>query len=236
MRISFGTLIGLSIGLALPGAIATHSARAQANDAPQAISYVPPMRGAPDARISGATRGRTDEPVRLDVIAPSHVGRTLQAQPTLYWFNSRPITHDVEITIVADESSKTVLDTTIHGPIPAGIHAFRLAGSTTKLDPQVVYQWTVTDRISDKEPSQDIVASGMIERFPASALTEPLPPSPVAAAGALARAGIWYDALAALGNEIDQKPADTSLRQVRATLLAQAGLTDAASFDAPAKN
>jgi len=239
MRQSLGFLVGLSAVLALPVAAYaddSHPAAPAANSAAPVVAYVPPMMGAPEARISGGTRGKTDEPVRLDVLAPDHVGRTWQEQPTLYWFNSIPVKHDIEITLIVDKSNETLLDVTLHGPIPAGIHAYSLSGTKAHLQPQTVYQWSVTDQISKTEPSEDVVASGMIERFPAGTFGNPTPEGGLPLAIAFARAGVWYDAVAALSQEIDRKPADMALRKDRAGLLAQAGLTAPAAFDTPPAN
>lgn len=235
MRNSFGSLTAVLLGLTVICPAWAQDAKAPAASATQSISYIPPMRGAPDARISGGTRGKTDEPVQLDVIAPDHVGRTVQEQPTIYWFNSAPLKHDVEITVIADETNQTVFDTTISGPIPAGIHAIRLAGTQARLATNIVYQWSVTDKLSKSEPSQDIVTSGMIERVSADTLGGPVPPDGLAAAAAYAHAGVFYDAFAALSQEIVAKPSDGSLHQSRAALLAQVGLSDAAAYEQTAR-
>jgi hypothetical protein len=42
---------------------------------------------------------------------------------------------------------------------------------------------------------------------------------------------LWYDAIAALSELIDATPQDTVLRQQRATVLEQEGLTAAATYD-----
>jgi len=46
-----------------------------------------------------------------------------------------------------------------------------------------------------------------------------------------ATAGLWYDTIAVLSELIDAVPQDTTLRQQRATLLDQEGLTEAAAYD-----
>jgi Domain of Unknown Function (DUF928) len=219
-------------------ALLVHDAGAASSlPAPQIVqgggapAYVPPMRGAPEARVSGGTRGAIDGP-KLDALAPDHTGWTLQEQPTLYWFSSGPIEHDVVITVIADESNKTVLKTTIHGPVPAGINAIRLAGTAAHLEPDVDYQWTVTAMNSQQERSRNPVATGMVKRVLPAEL-----PSGVAGsdAAALARAGLWYDAIDALSQGIQRAPKDRTLHDYRAGLLTQVGLTDAAEFDRKAE-
>jgi len=46
-----------------------------------------------------------------------------------------------------------------------------------------------------------------------------------------ATAGLWYDTIATLSELIDAVPQDALLRQQRATLLDQEGLTEAAAYD-----
>jgi hypothetical protein len=233
MRTSLGLMIGVALGVALP-----NPGWAQASSPPAATQtasavpvYVPPMRGAPEARISGGTRGKTDVPVKLDVIAPNDIGETVKDQPTLYWFNSLPIKNDVDITIVTDDSNMTVLEQMVHGPFVAGIHGFRLEGTKVRLDPQKVYQWSVTVKISASEPSQDIVASGMVQVVAPPKPTVAIATDAVATVDFYARSGIWYDAIDTLSRQIDQNPADGTLRFYRDALMMQVGLNDVAAFD-----
>ena len=189
--------------------------------------YVPPVRGAPEFRVGGGTRGESTGDFILDVLAPRSVGWTSQEQPTLYWFASRRTDSDVVLTIVADESNETLLKSRIPGPVGAGINSFKLAATATRLALDVDYQWTVTVATSTSEPSRNPVASGMIKR-----VSQSVPPAGAADSASLARAGLWYDAIDALGRAIDAKPADTTLRSQRSALLNQMGLKEAARFDA----
>ena len=52
-----------------------------------------------------------------------------------------------------------------------------------------------------------------------------------ARASAYAQAGIWYDALDAISNAIEANPNDASLKEQRAALLKQVGLSQAAALD-----
>jgi hypothetical protein len=189
--------------------------------------YTPPLRGAPDVRVGGGTRGESTGEFILGVLAPRSVGWTSQEQPTLYWFVSRRADSDVLLTIVADESNETVLKSRIPGPVAAGINSFKLAGTTARLALDVDYQWTVTVANSATEPSRNPAASGMIKRVSRSAL-----PDGTADSAALARAGLWYDAIDVLGRAIDARPTDPTLRSQRSALLNQLGLKEAARFDA----
>jgi len=233
MRSSLGLLIGVALGVAMPEqGWSQASPQPPANQTASAVPvYVPPMRGAPQARISGGTRGKTAIPVKVDVIAPNDVGETVKDQPTLYWFNSLPIPNDVDVTVVTDDSNATVLDQTVHGPFTAGIHGFRLEGTKVHLDPKKVYQWSVTIKISANEPSQDIVASGMVQVVAPPKSTAAMPTDAVAEVDFYARSGIWYDAIDTLSRQIDQNPADGTLRFYRQALMMQVGLNDVAAFE-----
>jgi hypothetical protein len=70
------------------------------------------------------------------------------------------------------------------------------------------------------------VASGNLKRIePSKELAQELAAAKPADLPAIyAQAGIWYDALDAISNEIDANPKDSSLRHQRADLLKQVGL------------
>jgi hypothetical protein len=46
-----------------------------------------------------------------------------------------------------------------------------------------------------------------------------------------ADAGVWYDTLATLTDQIEAQPGNQSLRETRTNLLRQVGLKEAADFD-----
>jgi hypothetical protein len=46
-----------------------------------------------------------------------------------------------------------------------------------------------------------------------------------------AQHGVWYDAIAALSSQIDATPEDPTLREQRAALLDQVGLSEVAAYD-----
>ncbi|CAH2600053.1 conserved exported protein of unknown function [Rhodovastum atsumiense] len=202
------------------------------NESPRTIRYVPRHdRGAPESRVSGGTRGQEAGQMRIDVLAPRQVGLTLQPQPTLYWFSSRPVTAQVEITLVIDDATnRTILKTPLPGPLQAGIHGFPLAATRARLTREVDYQWTVTIVLSPQAPSRNIVASGMIRQV-GSAPGESTITANRPDAAAYALAGIWYDAVDALCRDIALAPGDRQLRLQRAFLLDQVGLHEAAAFD-----
>jgi len=92
----------------------------------------------------------------------------------------------------------------------------------------VPYQWYVAVVPDNARRSKDILAGGSIERVSSPAdLTAKLSGASKAQVPSLyAQAGLWYDALAAIGDLIDQAPQDRSLQEQRSALLRQVGLPD----------
>jgi hypothetical protein len=97
----------------------------------------------------------------------------------------------------------------------------------------VLYKWAVSLVRDAAQRSYDVTTVGTIERIePPSELQRQLSQaSTVTAARLYATEGLWYDTIAALSELIDTRPQDTRLRQQRATVLAQEGLTEAAAYD-----
>jgi hypothetical protein len=196
--------------------------------------YQPPMRGAPSGRVGGGTRGTAGGMPTVDVLAPDHVGLTVQEQPTLYWFVSAPVHHPVQLTLVSDDSEKPLAEVDLPIPSKAGIQAVKLSDVGVKLKSDVEYQWTVAIVVDASERSKDILASGIVKRT--------LDRRPVAvqdgamAAKQYAAAGLWYDALEAASRAIDRAPGDHRARMQRAALLDQAGLAEAAAFERSGAN
>jgi len=81
--------------------------------------------------------------------------------------------------------------------------------------------------------SRDIVTAGTIERIdlPDELRGQLVQADKRTSARLYATAGLWYDTIAVLSELIDAVPQDTTLRQQRATLLDQEGLTEAAAYD-----
>ena len=115
-------------------------------------------------------------------------------------------------------------------PVKRGVHRVRLADYGVRLAPGVAYQWSVAVIPDAARRSRDILASGSIERVePAGELGPKL-------AGAVkgdlaaryAEAGIWYDALEAVSDQVESSPGDTTSQRYRAALLKQIGLPEIA--------
>ena len=196
-------------------------------------SYKPPLRGAPAGRVGGGTRGDTArESFSLQVLAPDHVGATLQDQPCLYWFISRATSYPVELTITESRGVKPLAQKLIKGVENPGIQSFCLADLGVHLRKNVRYKFFVA-LLTDAERSKDILAGGIMEMIdPPAALPAKLATADKNAVPTIyAEEGLWYDALEGVSRLIALAPGSVELHRQRALLLEQVGLGDAAAFE-----
>jgi len=200
------------------------------------FTYKPPMRGAPTTRVGGGTRS-AGAALTLNVLAPGETGYTTQEKPTIYWFVSEAVNSPVELTLISIESlqaaSKPLLEITLQPPLAKGIHALRLADHGITLRPDVEYQWFVAVVRNPAQRSNDTIAGGTIKRVADSdAVQSRLKQTSQAQWPAVyAEAGIWYDAIDQLSQQISTDASNRQLREQRAALLEQVGLRTAAAFD-----
>lgn len=196
------------------------------------FSYRPPMRGAPAARIGGGTRGIGESTLELVVLAPDHTGLTTKEQPTLYWYVSEPVSAQLEVTLINDKNIDPELEQIITIPTNAGIQSFDLSKTKTKLSPDVEYRWFISAIANEGQRSNDVVASGTIQRVvPSKELKSKIASADkLSLASAYAEEGIWYDTIDALSRMIDKSPDDSKLKAQRTALLEQVGLQSAADY------
>ncbi|MGE0623743.1 MAG: DUF928 domain-containing protein [Pseudomonadales bacterium] len=189
------------------------AADAQAVAATDPLTYVPPRRGAPKTRVGGGTRSG-GHPLHLSLLAPEHTGLTRSASPTLYWWLSEDHPGPVEVVVMAESAVTPALRFRPPVPVAAGIHAVDLEAAGIVLEAGVSYRWSVAIVRDENARARDVVATATLEYVPDRQVA--------ADAGALAAAGLWYDALAALDREAD--------RAGRAALLDQVDLTEVARW------
>jgi hypothetical protein len=196
--------------------------------------YKPPLRGSPTGRVGGGTRGMTErESFSLQVLAPDHIGLTIQDQPCLYWYVSKPIPYPVELTVIERNAVKPLLEKIIKGPDKGGIQFIRLADYAVHLRRNVPYKWFVTLVTDAEHRSKDILAGGIIKSVePPPSLSAKLKGADSGKAPYIyAEEGLWYDALGAISGMIDASPNNVDLRKQRASLLEQVGLSEVAEFE-----
>ncbi len=226
-----GWALAFLLSAHIVGAVAADVAAAATSSIP---TYKPPLRGAPASRVGGGSRGSdSGSAPRIAVLAPDHTGYTTQEQPNLYWYLSRPVATRLEITVINDQSVQPLLEKKLETPTQAGIQRLRLKDLGIKLKPGIEYRWFVGLVADPQQRSNDVIASGTIQRSePSPALLEKLakadkPGIPFV----YAEEGIWYDAITSISELIVANPRDAALRQQRAALLEQAGLEEVAGFD-----
>jgi hypothetical protein len=194
-------------------------AAAQQSSGAANVEYKPPTRGAPKVRVGGSTRSM-QRALSLAVIAPDHAGLASTQSPDLYWYISRPVETPLEFSIgPVDAPEQPLIETTIPPVAQAGIQKIRLADLKVKLVPGEEYQWLISFASKPGSRAKDAIASGRVKVQPAAKMNS---------FGAYAKAGYWYDAYAALREDLARHPRDASLAAAQQSLLEQVGLDDVA--------
>jgi hypothetical protein len=183
--------------------------------------YQPPRRGSPRAKVSGGLRGAPAQPMPL-ALAPGHVGDTISAQPSLFWYiDALPsLGSQLFFTLNDDISVRPLAEVELERPTKPGIHRIRLAELGVELEPAVEYEWSIALVVDPAHRSRDIIATGYISRVPEPAGFEQRGRS----VQAYTEMGLWYDALTALGDALETRPGDHGLHELRNALLRQADL------------
>jgi hypothetical protein len=200
---------------------------------PLQLLYVAPDRGKPVKPTGGATRGSDKKIPLMFALTPDHVGQTVSAQPSLFWYLDR--TPDpsmrIEFTLFDQLSDEPEVEAVLATPDHVGIQRIRLADHGVELKPGAEYEWSVTLIVNPEKRSKDVVVTGWIDRIEQSGpLTARLESeSDLRAAAIYAEEGIWYDSFAALNDQIDGNPGDANLRTQRVNVLRQVGLDQVAT-------
>jgi hypothetical protein len=228
IRVTAVTSIVLAVTMSGGPTALVEAQQKPADSKASAVVYKPPLRGAPGGRVGGGTRGTGREAFVLSVLAPNHTGLTSSEQPTLYWFISHPSSYPVELTLVDPSKTDSLIEVRLEPPVAAGVHRLRLGDHNVRLAPGTAYQWFVAVVPDGGRRAKDILAGGMIERVASpSDLADKLARASKAEVPALyAEAGLWYDAIATLGELLEQAPNDGALMEQRSALLRQIGLPD----------
>ena len=234
-------IVGASLAIMLSGsgvidAGAEQAVVAQAGQSEDTLSpvYTPPKKLTPRARVGGTLRGTDGKDPEIVALVPDHVGMTVKQTPTLNWFLSKPTSYPLYFTLNDIDKTQPVYEGTLPSPKQEGVQSIDLKMLGITLKPNAQYKWFVSARPNLSSPSQDIVAGGMIERCEFSecvTIQDVILTCDEASVTVNAKHGLWYDAMACLCNLIDAKPADPSLRRLRAKLLKAVGLHGVAEWD-----
>jgi len=181
MLIKYGLrwVVAISLGAVTATSIATEqspvvkgSQAGKSVDSRPAVIYRPLLRDVSQSKVGGSTRGKDDEAAILQVLTPEHTGLTLQAQPTLYWYARTPMATRFEISLISKDKSEPLLEVEAGSGKVAGIQQLDLGDHDISLQPEVSYQWSVTQVIDKDSQSKGVIASGVIERMePGEGLT-----------------------------------------------------------------
>ncbi|MEE9345344.1 MAG: DUF928 domain-containing protein [Methylococcales bacterium] len=195
--------------------------------------YTPPFLGAPSANrlIGMAVRGIDHEDLLLSVLTPEHTGLTSHAQPVFYWYLSKPVPKSyqfIEFVLSSDKSTTPVLRTRLDKPSKGGIQKIPLADYNISLIPEVEYRWSIALVSDANARSLDIVSSGNVKLAkPNKVLETSLQAVSIAQHPAIfAQAGLWYEAMTSLVNQVEKQPENLTHTQNLAALLEQAGLQE----------
>jgi hypothetical protein len=133
------------------------------------------------------------------------------------------------VTVVDPNGVEPLLETTLPGPLAAGIHAVPLAKYGVRLAPGVEYPWFVALVADPARRARDVVSGASIRNAPAAAEVAAAPTAQLA--HAYAEAGLWYDAFDQLSVWLEAEPDAKVLHAHRAALLEQVGLDEAARYE-----
>jgi Domain of Unknown Function (DUF928) len=198
----FAALLGLALGLVGPVPLLAQTPP-PGQQGEQLPAYKPPPRGAPGGRVGGASRGTyrpAVPPPTIEVLAPKdQTGLSASPTPTLYFFVSGPVSWPTQLTISAPNQVVPVIEVNIPAPRAAGVYGIDVAEYHVRLQPGIVYTWSVSAILDPAARSRDIAASAsLLLGRPDPAVENAVRiASPARRAALYAQAGFWYDAVAA---------------------------------------
>lgn len=198
------------------------------------LKYTPPAGTAGSgARIDGDGASRNEPKYKLPdylcTLTPkSGPALTTKAQPSLFAYMSNPVGMEFRVAVNDPAQAKPAFLYAV-SQSASGIHRVDLSKYAFTLKPGVEYKWVAAVRPDPENGSADLPAFGVVKRIePDPALVAKLKAAPPEEHAAIyAEAGIWYDALAALEDQIAANPGDRELLEIRTTLLRDAGLEKA---------
>ncbi len=176
-------------------------------------------------------------PARMEPIAPMQTGYTNKAQPAVYFYLSDPSSDPIEFTLNSANQIEPVYTTAIKpdtesGRLEAGFHRIDFAQFGITLEPAIEYEWFVAIVLSEDERSIDFLAGGAITYRPQTpALAAELDAlNSGSEQFALARHGVWYDAIDSLAARMNTGRDSDHLRRQLIALLDQEKLVDATRY------
>ncbi len=194
---------------------------------------------APEASVAAGKPAKSAEPTgivpKLQALAPDPVGLTIQEYPVLAWFQQRPVKTPVEVTVTEPNKPEPIMSFRLEQSPKVGVSSVSLEAQNVSIAPGTNYTWTVAIVVDPSDRSKDIKSSGSLKRIPPPAGLEQkiAKAAPSEKAILLAGAGLWYDALSVLNAAILAEQRDSSLRDLRASLLKQGGFLEIGAAERP---
>lgn len=196
------------------------------------LLYKPRAANAQEVRVDGNSRSVDIGSPSLYVLAPEHTGYTIKEKPTLYWYQSKTANAKFEFNIVGEDPSKPIFTIGYTPAAGTGIQSLQLREHDVRLKKGIEYSWYVTIISDPEHRTKDIFASGAIECIdpPINVAKSLTNKSKKDLAYILAEEGIWYDALDIISHLIEANPKETLFKELRAELLDQGNLSEAAEY------
>jgi hypothetical protein len=159
------------------------------------------------------------------VLPASGKGLTVLEQPSLFTWQSDTARMAYVVKILEPGKAQPIFGYAANN-LGKGFHRIDLSQFDVSLKPGVEYQWKAALRPDQKNASKDLFVEGTIKRIePDAALAGKIEKAPAADLAAVyAEAGLWYDALAAIQDQIAANPKDKELLAMRDAFLNDANL------------
>ena len=164
-----------------------------------------------------------------ELMLPDHVGLTLhqhgltvQKSPTLYFDGQLLIFHDsvaIRLTVIDSRSMQLVAVVPLHLSEHPHLKRVQLGDYGIELQPEVPYEWYVTESWNLNSPRSVEVTRGSIIRIDPKNLSHYRGPCGTDTMWKLIDAKIWYDAFACVNELIEAYPDDITLHDLRDELL-----------------
>lgn len=218
------------LAMMLAGSTVLLAAEPAARPDPATLTYTAPDTRS-EVRVNATTRSGADR-ASIILLTPDHVARTVQATPSVFWYQSRADEVKGVLTVTRPGEPEPVLEVEIAGNV-VGIQRLDFAKYEAKLEPDVEYRVSVALKYNDDNPADNPFSQGVIQRIepPRQLVTQLLNKADkIDRAFVFASEGIWFDALTAISDQIEATQ-DPTLHRYRAALLEAGQLPDAAAFE-----
>jgi hypothetical protein len=192
------------------------------------ITYQPMVQSIPTRHIGKGKLGfcqslpAVKEDFILQVLTPPQTGLTFSAQPTLYWWVSKPIAaYFVFYLAEAESNHQPLLNKTLFLAISEpGIQSFSLSQYLISLEKNIEYKWSITLVCDSPNLANRIFTEGRIKYL------QPTFDTTQQNFALYAQHGFWYDALDTVSKLINSHSTNKTFRQARALLLQQGELPE----------